>query len=64
MRYYNHVTSEELLKIVELIKVQIDIIDRREIMESDCLNFQELANKHLTHIFNILSNLKEDNELT
>ena len=40
-------------KTLELIKFKAEAILRREVMEANCLNFSELADKMAKHIINL-----------
>jgi len=48
-----------LKKKIELIKFKAEAILRREVMEANCLDFPELADKMATHIINICDAILE-----
>jgi len=48
---------ERIIEGLKLINSKAEVILRREVMEADCLNFSELADKMSNHIKNICNQL-------
>jgi len=45
---------------INLIRTKADIVLRREIMEANCLNYTDLADRMCKHIITICDNILEE----